>query len=241
MLDSKRTIPFPVWTQLFSGSVRSILRLCGFGRLSLTVMLILSGIFITGCRPENLDDPTAFKGIALPAPISRPHFKLVDTKKGEYDFYEETRGRLTFLFFGYTNCPDVCPVHMANLASSIHRLKYEERQQISVVFVTADPERDTPEVLHHWLGDFDKGFTGLWGTVAQIDSIHEQLNLGKPFRAPPRADGSYAVGHAGQIIVFQANDTAYVTYPFGTRQQDWSNDLPRLLKFDYHLALSSER
>ncbi len=184
---------------------------------------------VTSCAPRIGEDPTAFKGVLIPTPTERPHFTLTTTDGEPYNFFEKTKGRLTFLFFGYTNCPDVCPVHMANLSSAIYRLTFEDRQKISVIFVTADPKRDTPAVLKKWLSGFDRSFVGLTGSEEEVDLVHAALNLGKPVRDEPRKDGQYAVGHAGQIIVIQPNDTSYVVYPFGTRQQDWSNDLPMLI------------
>lgn len=199
-----------------------------------TLTLVL-WVLVASCTGQPAVDPTAIRGVVLPDPIPRPDFTLNNTDGSPYHFANETNGRLTFLFFGYTHCPDVCPVHMANLASAIHRLEYEDREKISVVFVTVDPRRDTPGVLKSWIESFDPAFVALGGGIAEseVDSIQTSLKLGLPIREPARPDGSYAVGHAGQIIVFQADDTARIVYPFGTRQIDWVNDLPRLLDPQY--------
>jgi protein SCO1/2 len=191
-------------------------------------ILVVSLLGLVACPQRPPADPSALRGVTLPTPIERPAFRLQDTEGQPYDFADRTKGRLTFLFFGYTNCPDVCPVHMSNLATVLRALDYTQRQQVAVVFVTADPERDSPAVLRKWLDSFDPSFVGLWGSEAEVDSVQTLLGLAPAIRSPKNDDGTYAVGHAGQVIVFQADDTARVVYPFGTRQADWAHDLPLL-------------
>ena len=83
-------------------------------------------------------------GIELPNPGPKPDFTLTDFAGRRFEFRRATDGRLTFLFFGYTHCPDICPVHMANLAAVIARLPRAEADRVRVIFVTTDPRRDTP-------------------------------------------------------------------------------------------------
>ncbi len=185
---------------------------------------------IAACTRAKPIDPAVLRGVTLPTPLARPSFVLTNTDGTPFNFLPKTKGRLTFLFFGYTNCPDVCPVHMSNLASVLKTLEYHHRQNISVVFVTADPERDTPPKLRAWLDAFDLSFIGLSGTQTQVDSVQKMLGLAPAIFGPKDENGAYSVGHAGQVIVFQADDTARVVYPFGTRQTDWVHDLPVLLQ-----------
>jgi protein SCO1/2 len=154
---------------------------------------------------------------------------LTDTHGAPYHFREKTAGRLTLLFFGYTNCPDVCPVHLANIATVLHKLSYEDRRQVTVVFVTTDPARDSAQRIRSWLDAFDPSFIGLRGSEDQVDSVQKLLGLAPAVRSPKRSDGSYTVGHAGQVIVFQADDSAHYEYPFGVRQSEWAHDIPLLL------------
>lgn len=198
-------------------------------RLRACLLLCLGAIVITACNRAKSVNPTELRGVSLPKPLARPAFVLTNTDGTLYNFRTQTAGKLTFLFFGYTYCPDVCPVHMANLAAILNTLKYNERQRINVVFVTADPARDSIPRLRSWLDTFDPKFVGLWGSEAQVDSVQMSLDLGAPIRYPKQPDGSYSVGHAGQVIVFGEDDTARVVYPFGTRQSDWANDIPLLL------------
>jgi cytochrome oxidase Cu insertion factor (SCO1/SenC/PrrC family) len=141
-------------------------------------ILVVSLLGLVACPQRPPADPSALRGVTLPTPIERPAFRLQDTEGQPYDFADRTKGRLTFLFFGYTNCPDVCPVHMSNLATVLRALDYTQRQQVAVVFVTADPERDSPAVLRKWLDSFDPSFVGLWGSEAEVDSV-QKMTMGR--------------------------------------------------------------
>ena len=179
-------------------------------------------------QAEERARSTGYRGILLPDADARPDFILSDMNGETFDFRRDTEGKLALLFFGYTYCPDVCPVHMASIAAVKRDLSVEDQRGMRVVFVTADPRRDTPERLVSWLGNFDTDFVGLRGTEAEVDSI--MLGLALPAAIRDTAAGpDYAVGHASQVIAFPPGDGFRVIYPFGTRQADWKHDLPRLL------------
>ena len=91
---------------------------------------------------------TGWRGIALENPPAKPSFVLDAADGRPFDFRAETDGYTTFLFFGYTSCPDVCPVHMASLAAVKRDLNADDQRAMRVIFVTADPRRDTPERPH---------------------------------------------------------------------------------------------
>jgi len=174
--------------------------------------------------------PAPRHGVALEPALPRPAFTLTDTRGAPYEFARETHGLLTFLFFGYTNCPDVCPVHVANVAAVLHTLPFEDQQKARFVFVTTDPQRDTLPALRRWLDHFDKAFVGLRGDDAAVTQIMQAIGLPPAVRSVPGPDGRYEVGHPATVIVFTADDSAHVLYPFGTRQEDWAEDIPRLLR-----------
>jgi protein SCO1/2 len=147
-----------------------------------------------------------------------------------FELLRDTRGYLTLLFFGYTHCPDVCPVHVANVSKVLKGLPIDVSSKVRFVFITTDPERDTPEKLKSWLANFHPQFIGLTGNAEQIKQA--QLSLGLipagrevPDSANPKA---YLVSHAAVVFAFTNDDSAHVMYPFGIRQQDWANDLPIL-------------
>lgn len=202
-----------------------------------TAILLAAALF-AGCGAGVGDREAAesarpdLRGTLLDPPWDKPAFTLTDTEGRPFDFRAGTDGFVTLLFFGYTHCPDVCPIHMANIASVLRDLDYAERARIRVVFVTTDPERDTPAVVRAWLDRFDPSFIGLRGTKEEVDAIQAALHLPAAIRQPSRPGplpGAYAVGHAAQVLAFTADGRARVVYPFGTRQADWAHDLPKLV------------
>lgn len=209
----------------------------GTGRIaSLAAVAVCLGLMPAACRveaPERAEAEerardTGYRGIYLADAGPRPDFVLTDMRGEAFDLRAQTEGQLVLLFFGYTFCPDVCPVHMASLAAAKRGLSVDEQRRMRVIFVTADPRRDTPERLREWLGNFDSDFVGLRGSEAEVDSI--MLALGLPAAIRDTAAGpDYTVGHASQVIAFPPGDGQRVIYPFGTRQADWKHDLPRLL------------
>lgn len=173
----------------------------------------------------------SYRGVALPAPMPKPSFTLTDVNGQPFDFAAQTRDKVALLFFGYTHCPDVCPLHMANIAAVLRQMPAEDRARVVTVFVTTDPERDTPERLRAWLGNFDASFVGLTGSREDLARVQRLLNLPEAVREYVNADSAnYFVGHAAQVFAFARDGYAYTIYPFGIRQEDWANDLPRLVR-----------
>jgi cytochrome oxidase Cu insertion factor (SCO1/SenC/PrrC family)/copper(I)-binding protein len=175
---------------------------------------------------------TGFRGVSLSIPIPRPSFTLTDQREQPFDFLRETEGKVALLFFGYTHCPDVCPVHLANIAAVLQRMPQEERNAIRVVFVTTDPKRDTPARIAEWLGAIDPTFVGLTGDTAEIARVQRALGIAPAYQDGFVGDDSsnYAVGHAAQVFAFARDGRAYLEYPAGIRQEDWAHDLPKLAR-----------
>lgn len=181
---------------------------------------------------------SGFRGVVMESPTPKADFTLLDTSGEPFHFREETAGYITLLFFGYTSCPDVCPVHMANLAAVLKEMPWEVRSRIKVVFVTTDPERDTPTRIRQWLDAFDPTFIGLTGSRDEVNQIQGSFGL-PPAVLQGGTATDYIVGHASQILAFGLDDTARIAYPFGTRQADWAHDLPRLVRQGPALELSA--
>lgn len=198
-------------------------------RAALAVALLL---LPAGCKPSAPKpfNPDGLAGPVISPAIPKPSFVLTATDGTPFDFKPQTEGYITLLFYGYTHCPDVCPVHLANIAAVLHKLGPEVTRQIKVVFVTIDPARDTPEAMRAWLDNFDPGFIGLTGDSAAIQNAIQQVRIGV---TPPEMnpDGkNYDIGHSAFVIAFTRDNLAHVVYPFGIRQEDWARDLPRLVK-----------
>jgi len=159
-----------------------------------------------------------------------PEATLTDTRGRPYRLREEADGRVTLLFFGYTHCPDVCPVQMANLGAVLEEMPPSERRWVQVVFVTVDPRRDTAARIRRWLDRFGDGFVGLRADSARVAGLQRRLGLAPAVRQQRRVQGRYTVGHGSQLLAFGPDAKARLVYPSGTRQRDWAHDLPRLVR-----------
>lgn len=183
-------------------------------------------------RIEPGGEAGGFRGLELIDPIAVPAFTLTDTEGDRFDFLEETAGSLSFLFFGFTHCPDICPVQLANLGAALGDLPYGERRQVKVVFITTDPERDTPDVVRDYLDRFDHEFIGLIASTDSVNAVLASLDLPPSVKEPIPGTDDYTVGHVAQIMAITGDGLIRLAYPGGIRQNDWRNDLPALLRLN---------
>jgi protein SCO1/2 len=177
------------------------------------------------------DEVTYHGGLVTP-PLPKPKFTLTDTFGAPYDLWSNTKGYLTLLFFGYTYCPDECPLHMHNIASALQKVPTGVVEQIKVVFVTTDPERDSAKVLRSWLDNFDERFIGLTGSEAAIEAAQREAGIA-PATKSILANGDYAVGHAAFVFAYSKDNFAHLIYPSGMTEEDWAHDLPYLVNEDW--------
>ena len=170
-----------------------------------------------------------YRGGLVTPPLPKPAFVLTDTSGAAFDFRQRTEGAVTLLFFGYTYCPDQCPMHMANLSAALKKLPPGIADQIKLVFVTTDPARDSPAVLRRWLDLFDRRFIGVTGTERAIEAVQRAAGVPLATKAGP-SKTDYAVSHANFVLAYSKDDLAHVIYPGGIGKEDWVHDLPLLIK-----------
>ena len=139
--------------------------------------------------------PTLRAGTALPEPRPLAAFKLTD-QRGQPFSRDNLRGRWTLLFTGFTNCPDVCPLTVATMADLRRRLA---RDDLQFLFVSVDPERDTPEVIRRYIAHFDPGLVGATGTRAAIEGFTAGLGLAQVVN--PGAGDDYTVDHSTAFVL----------------------------------------
>jgi protein SCO1/2 len=192
----------------------------------------LSLVLLTGCSGGTaLESPSGFHGAELVTPLPVPELTFIDTDGAPWQLAEQTRGRVALFFFGYTNCPDICPVHLANLAAVLDRMPDDLHRDVLVVFITTDPVRDSLPRLREWVKQFDKRFVGLTASDSVIIAAETAMGIPRAIRDSATAGVDYLVQHAGQVVAATRDGLIRVAYPFGTRQRDWASDLPRLVTF----------
>ena len=166
----------------------------------------------------------------LDKPFEKPDLVLTDTHGKKYDLRAATKGRPTLIYFGYTHCPDVCPLTMNNLAVAKKQLPKAQQDKLRVVFVTTDPGRDTPSALGKWLKGIDSDFVGLTGDFPTIQAGARTLGISiEPTQKDK--DGKVVSVHGTQVIAFSPKtDGGYVLYGEEATVDDYTKDLPKLIK-----------
>ncbi|MDQ1046938.1 SCO family protein [Streptomyces sp. V4I2] len=166
----------------------------------------------------------------LDQPFEKPDLVLTDTRGKSYDLRKETAGKPTLIYFGYTHCPDICPLTMNNIAVAKKSLPKSEQDDLRVVFVTTDPGRDTPSELGKWLKGIDTRFVGLTGDFATIQAGARTLGISIE---PTHKDksGKVVSVHGTQVVAFSPKtDAGYVLYGEDATVDDYTKDLPKLVK-----------
>lgn len=189
---------------------------------------VFSLLLVVACSGDTPRSPAGWHGADVAAPFAMPALTLTDSDGDPYPLADSTRGKVALVFFGYTSCPDICPVHLANIAAVLDKLPDAVQRDVVTVFVTTDPARDSLPRLHQWVKQFHPRFVGLTGTPDELAAAQRAFGIAEAARVEV-PDRDYLVQHAGQVIAFGRDGMARVQYPFGTRQRDWARDLPRLV------------
>ena len=167
-----------------------------FKRLLLTIGLLS----LVGCSEER------WRTTDISEIMPVLDFDLVNEQGRDVD-ETDYADKANLVYFGYTHCPDVCPITLANLATAIRQLDAEAREQIQVLFVTVDPERDTPEVLQLYTDAFGPEFTGLTGDRADIDALANRYRISYSY-GDKNANGHYDVTHTSAVFAFDQQGDA---------------------------------
>ncbi|MFV0134922.1 SCO family protein [Streptomyces sp. HMX87] len=176
------------------------------------------------------EDTTQKAATVLDKPFDKPDLVLTDTHGKQYDLRERTAGKPTLIYFGYTHCPDVCPLTMSNIAVAKKELPKAEQDRLRVVFVTTDPERDTPDALGEWLKGIDPDFIGLTGDFDTIQA--GARSIGISIDAPTKdKNGKVVSMHGTRVVAFSPKtDAGYVLYDEDAQVGDYSKGLPKIMK-----------
>ncbi|MFF0221767.1 SCO family protein [Streptomyces sp. NPDC004629] len=168
----------------------------------------------------------------LDKPFEKPDLVLTDTHGKKYDLRAETEGKPTLVYFGYTHCPDVCPLTMNNIAVAKKALPKAEQDELRVVFVTTDPDRDTPAELGKWLNGIDSQFIGLTGDFPTIQAGARSLGISIEPTTKDK-NGKLVSVHGTQVVAFSPRtDGGYLLYGEDATVDDYTKDLPEIVKGD---------
>lgn len=178
--------------------------------------IVTSSMFTGGESPAP-QVPESLKGVFIDSPaVELPTFTFKD-HDGKLFNKDNFKGKWSLVFFGYTSCPDVCPTTM----SVLEKLKRKEStpSDTQYVFVSVDPNRDTPKVLKEFVGYFDEGFIGVTGTKVELDKFKEPLGVIYDYEGDTSSD-EYVVNHFAAIYVIapDGKQRAYILPPHSIEQ-----------------------
>ncbi len=198
-------------------------------RTLISGLLVLSGLALTACDQ-----------IAPPGGAAKPSFKAIDITGADYASgleladpdgrrrtLAEFKGKIVVVFFGFTHCPDVCPTTLVELAAVKKQLG-ADGERVQGVFVTVDPERDTPELLKAYVENFDPGFVALRGTPDETRAVarHFKVYFNK---VAGKTETSYSVDHTAGSYVFDTQGRIRLFTRYGTGPEALVHDLKILL------------
>ncbi len=165
------------------------------------VAALLSFVMLIGAAAAHAQSPAEIGG----------DFSLVD-EHGRPFALTRLRGKLVLLFFGYTFCPDICPTELSNLAAVLDALG-PEAERVQGVFVSLDPQRDTPSVLNDFTRYFSQELIGLTGTQEQVAQVAEQYRV--RYQRHEQPDGRYSLDHSANLYVIDGRGRLAVVVPYG--------------------------
>jgi len=168
-----------------------------------------------------------FKGIDITGAEYANALSLPDAQ-GRVRTLADFKGKVTLVFFGYAQCPDVCPTTMAELAEVKRRLG-PDGDRLLGVFVTVDPERDTPDMLRAYVGSFDPAFVALRGTPEQTAQAAKNFKIFYA-KVPGKTEGSYTIDHTAGAYLFDTQGRVRVFTRYGTGPDALLHDVKLLLQ-----------
>lgn len=198
-------------------------------RARVATMALLCGAGLSACDAPvstGAGASPAFRGVDITGAEYARSLSLTD-QHGQTRTLAEFKGKVTLVFFGFTQCPDVCPATMAELAQVKTRLG-ADGNRVQGVFVTLDPERDTPELLKAYMAGFDPGFVALRGTLEQTAAAAKEF---KVFHAkvPGTSPDSYSIDHTAGSYVFDTQGKVRLFVRYGSGPEALAADLKVLL------------
>jgi protein SCO1/2 len=192
----------------------------------LGVGLGLAGLLLlVGWRAFQQD--YQFRGSLIDPPAPAADFTLEDQNQVPFTLSNQ-KGKVVLLFFGYTNCPDVCPVTLAHF-KQIKADLGEQAGEVQFVFITVDPERDTAERLKDYLPNFDPGFIGLTGSRADLEPVWKNYGVYQARQETGSAAG-YLVDHTARTYLIDRQGNWRLTYPFEMEKDAILSDVRFLIK-----------
>jgi len=191
--------------------------------LAASALLAGAGAFLTACAPKfhGLDITGASYATAFPFPLT--------DFNGQPRMLADFKGKVVVLFFGYTQCPDVCPTTMVDMLQIMDKLG-PDRDKLQLLFVSVDPDRDTPEVLKAYMTGFDPSFLGLYaGSPDKLATLAREFKIYYK-KVDGKTPASYTLDHTASSYIYDPQGRLRLNSRYGTPADAVAEDVKRLLK-----------
>ena len=197
-------------------------------RVMLTALVrCLSMLAMLGAIASCSQAPAAFKTSDITGSSFARDFKLKEPS-GATRTLADFRGKVVVVFFGYTHCPDACPTTLADLAAAMKKLG-ADASRVQVLFITVDPERDTPELLAQYVPAFNPTFLGLYGDAAATEAVAKEYKVIYQKHAGD-TPGSYTVDHSAGSFIYDPQGRVRLYASYGQGADVFAHDIAALLK-----------
>ncbi len=191
------------------------------------LLIIVMGFIILGTGCQAFAPAYEYKGAVLDPPSPLPDFELKDTNEEPFHL-SDVEGNITLVYFGYTFCPDVCPLTMWDVKKALKDL--EGNENVKVIFISVDPERDTPEVLERYLTAFGSDYIGLTDDFEKIETVMKPFGAFAEKEDVSDSAAGYLMSHTARLYLVSSEQELLLMYPFGFESDDLRSDLIYLLQ-----------
>jgi protein SCO1/2 len=188
---------------------------------------VVCALIFLGLSACNKSEISEFHSIDVTGADYARRWSMPDAY-GQQRSMDEFTGQVVYVFFGYTQCPDVCPTTMAEIASVKKNLGADSRK-FQVIFVTVDPERDTPEILRAYVGAFDENAIALVGNSEQLAEMAREFKVVYQ-KVPGQSEGTYTMDHSAGGYIYDTHGKLRLYSKYGMPVEDLTADIVKLLQ-----------
>ncbi|MDA8260460.1 MAG: SCO family protein [Betaproteobacteria bacterium] len=190
------------------------------------VLLAAASLLVGLAACDSAPKTPAFQSVDITGSNFGSNFRLTD-HTGKPRTLADFRGKVVVLFFGYTNCPDVCPTTLSDLAAAMKKLG-KDAERVQVLFVTLDPERDTPALLSMYVPSFNPSFLGLYGDLEETTRVAKEFKVFYEKR-PGNAPNNYTMDHFAGSYIFDSAGRLRLFVSYGQSADVFAHDIKALL------------
>jgi protein SCO1/2 len=196
--------------------------------LALSVVAVIAGVLATALIPGLRPWGHTYAGTLIDPPHSVEDFTLTDQHGRAFRLSDE-HNRLALIYFGYTYCPDVCPMTLADMVR-VKQLLQEKADDVAFVMITVDPERDTPQILGRRLAVFDPSFVGLAGEKAALQRVWNDFGVYVEREETKGSAAGYLMAHSASLYLVDQQRRLRLIYPFGAKPEAIASDIVHILE-----------